>query len=607
MSLHLKQTCLLAMTISLIIVGVFIFVSLTADFFYENKFYPGVKLGEIKLTGLTKTQAEQLVKAKINEFNRTGQRFFWNGHDFFLYATAIASSDPDLSYDLVSFNLYTSLAQAFKVGRGQNFFDGLWQKLKIFCGAGHSVIGFEMREKEVDKILKENFSVFEKPGHNPQLTYDGEKISLSQEKLGLTFAYQKVIDKFKNQVAHLNFEPLELKLILDEPEFNVSQAEFLLPAVQEIINLAPLQISATTTEKNWAIEQPTLKFLVNLGWDEQNKHPKIIFDIVQLEKYLATFKDELYQPVKEAKFKLENNRVVEFQASQPGQEIDFLATQKNWEERIINQRQQTAEIILKTTQPTVTTNNVNQLGIEELVGKGQSNFAGSPVNRRHNIKIGAQSLNGLLVKPGEEFFLNAALGEINAAKGYLPELVIKGNETTPEYGGGLCQIGTTMFRLALNTGLPITERKPHAYRVVYYEPAGTDATIYPPHPDLRFINDTPTYLLLQTKIEGDNLIFEFFGQSDGRQTTTTPPRVYNITRPAETKYLETTELPAQKVKCIEIAHNGADTEFKRIINYANGEKKEEIWQSHYRPWQAVCLVGVEPGKTATSTSSTVPQ
>ena len=69
----------------------------------------------------------------------------------------------------------------------------------------------------------------------------------------------------------------------------------------------------------------------------------------------------------------------------------------------------------------------------------------------------------------------------------------------PEYGGGLCQIGTTVFRAAVNSGLPITERRPHAYRVVYYEPAGFDATIYDPRPDLRFINDTENYILIQTK------------------------------------------------------------------------------------------------------------
>jgi vancomycin resistance protein YoaR len=173
------------------------------------------------------------------------------------------------------------------------------------------------------------------------------------------------------------------------------------------------------------------------------------------------------------------------------------------------------------------------------------------------------------------------------------ELVIKGDKTTPEYGGGLCQVGTTTFRVALNTGLPIIERRNHSYRVSYYEPAGTDATIYDPSPDLKFVNDTAGHILIQTKITGNTLRFEFWGTSDGRQVTQTKPEIYNITQPGPTKIVETQELAPGQKKCTESAHAGADTVFYRTITYMSGEKKEETWKSHYVPWQAVCLVGVE--------------
>ena len=95
--------------------------------------------------------------------------------------------------------------------------------------------------------------------------------------------------------------------------------------------------------------------------------------------------------------------------------------------------------------------------------------------------------------------------------GWLPELVIKGNKTVPELGGGLCQIGTTLFRAILASGLPITERQSHSYRVRYYEPAGADATIYEPRPDFRFVNDTGNYLLINGYVEGDEVTFEVWG------------------------------------------------------------------------------------------------
>jgi vancomycin resistance protein YoaR len=250
------------------------------------------------------------------------------------------------------------------------------------------------------------------------------------------------------------------------------------------------------------------------------------------------------------------------------------------------------------------TEEINDFGIKNIIGTGKSNFAGSPKNRRHNISVGAGTLNGLLIKPDEEFSLNQALGKIDKETGYLPELVIKDNKTIPEYGGGLCQIGTTMFRTALATGLPITMRRNHSYRVVYYEPAGTDAAIYNPWPDLKFINDTGHYILIQSRIEGDNLYFDMWGSNDGRIVDKTEPIIYNIITPGPTKMVETLDLPAGEKKCTEKPHNGADTYFDYKVTYANGEIKEKRFSSHYVPWREVCLIGVEKLSDGSATTTT---
>ncbi|MCX6741316.1 MAG: VanW family protein, partial [Candidatus Parcubacteria bacterium] len=234
--------------------------------------------------------------------------------------------------------------------------------------------------------------------------------------------------------------------------------------------------------------------------------------------------------------------------------------------------------------------------------EGTSNFAGSPVNRRHNIAVGAKILNGLLIKPSEEFSLVKALGTIDDKAGFLPELVIKGDRTVPEFGGGLCQIGTTTFRVALYSGLPITARTPHSYRVVYYEPAGMDATIYNPQPDLRFINDTGANILFETKIDGNILTFDFYGTSDGRKTDITQPILSNITPPGSPLEIKTTDLAPGVRKKLESAHAGADAEFSRTITYVDGSQKTQTWKSHYRPWQEVWMVGVASlDEVATST------
>ncbi len=238
---------------------------------------------------------------------------------------------------------------------------------------------------------------------------------------------------------------------------------------------------------------------------------------------------------------------------------------------------------------------LNDLGIKELLAIGESDYAGSPTNRRHNIEVGRKSYDGILLAPGEEFSALRYLGAVDASNGYLPELVIKGNETVPEYGGGLCQVSTTMFRAALNAGLDITARRNHSYTVSYYSPIGTDATIYDPAPDFRFKNDTGHHILIHTINDRtrSKLVYEIWGTSDGRKIETTTPVTYDWVAAPPTKIVETTDLPPGTKKCTESAHAGVKAYFDRFITRADGTKDEERFHSTYRPWQAVCLVGVE--------------
>ncbi|MCF7845955.1 MAG: VanW family protein [Candidatus Peribacteraceae bacterium] len=162
-------------------------------------------------------------------------------------------------------------------------------------------------------------------------------------------------------------------------------------------------------------------------------------------------------------------------------------------------------------------------GIQELVGEAVTNYSGSPLNRQHNIRVAAARLNGKILEPEAEFSFIDALGPVTLSNGYRQELIIKEGDIIPEVGGGVCQVSTTFFRTALNTGLPITDQRPHSMKVTYYDPPGLDATIYPGSADLKFINDTGSPILIQTAVEGTSLRVNFFGTSDGRNVKLAGP------------------------------------------------------------------------------------
>ena len=222
-----------------------------------------------------------------------------------------------------------------------------------------------------------------------------------------------------------------------------------------------------------------------------------------------------------AELTIENKRATHFIPGQNGQALDLYALRQ----QLLADGSQPLPVLI--SEPTVKLASTNILGINELVAIGESNFSGSPRNRIHNIAVGADKFDGLIVAPGQEFSFNKYLGDVDAEHGFLPELVIKPGGVTPEFGGGLCQVSSTTFRAAMNAGLPITARRNHSFAVQYYAPQGTDATIYPGSADLKFINDLPTSLLIHTKIVGRKLYFEFYGTKDSRTITFDGPTQYD--------------------------------------------------------------------------------
>lgn len=188
--------------------------------------------------------------------------------------------------------------------------------------------------------------------------------------------------------------------------------------------------------------------------------------------------------------------------------------------------QSVATVHTKEYRPAVfSAEDFKKLSFPHKLASGETNFAGSPANRVHNITVATKRYDGLVIMPGEEFSLNRYLGDVDARNGYLPELVIKEGVTTPEYGGGICQVSTTAFRAAMEAGLEITSRRNHSYPVAYYGTPGYDATVYAPYTDFKFKNDTGKPVYLRTHVMGTRLIFDVFGTNDGRQVNVNGPFV----------------------------------------------------------------------------------
>lgn len=306
----------------------------------------------------------------------------------------------------------------------------------------------------------------------------------------------------------------------------------------------------------------------------------------------------------DALFNFQDGKVLAFQPSSNGQEIDIKVLENLILSKatilLIKEKPESFKIAVpvKVLQPKITTDKVNNLGIKELIGSGTSLFQHSIPNRIYNITLAATRLHGILIEPNEVFSFNKSLGDVSAFTGYKQAYVIQNGKTVLGDGGGVCQVSTTIFRAALDTGLPVIERTAHAYRVGYYEQdsgPGIDATVYSPSVDLKFKNDTGNYILIQTFIDPDiqRLTFRLYGTKDGRVSLIGKPVILSQAQPPPPLYQDDPTLPKGQIKQIDFQAFGANVYFTRQVTKNGKVIINDKFVSNYRPWQAVYLRGTK--------------
>jgi len=587
-----KKQLIVILTIFFIFLIVALFVLTPIglyEFLYHNKIYSGVFVDGINIGGLTPEEATSQLNQHLDILKENGLNFYFNNNRYKVEMTVLSPSDPDLSHQLLDFPIDQMVAQAYSFGRSNDLLANLNDQLSAILSQKKNSTLFSLKEAELKDILKQHFYEFEKPPQDAQLVFgDNNEVTITQESNGYVMNYDEAIAKLKSDINLVAINSIELKTIDSSAQVTKNEAEIIKPLVGDILKIGSFTLKYD--DKTWVIKNDEFKKW--LKFKKDNTGIGLAFNDDLLGQKLREISQEIMVTPQDAKFTFVSGKVSEFQPSRPGIELDIENSQAKIRQDFFVNKKTEIDLLVKESEPTVKTEDVNTFGIKELIGVGVSDFSGSHVNRIKNIKNAVAHLNGILIPPGE-FSIVDAIGPVNASTGYLQEFVIKGDRTIPEYGGGLCQIGTTVFRAALYSGLPIIERQPHSYIVSYYKPIGMDATIYGPHPDLRFNNDTGNNILLQIKIEGTKLTFEFWGTSDGRKVDITEPVLYNWTSQPPDKLVENPKLKPGEKKLAEHGRKGADAYFYRHIVKANGDKIDETWRSHYVPWPDIYEVGVQ--------------
>lgn len=598
------------------------------SFHYRNRCYQGVRVGGIAVGGLTQAEAKELLTQSYQKPKVSS-------------ALILVAEDQEQQNHQTSVELSQvvgeplvdqALEEAFKIGRQGNFLAKTNTILGLLSQETKVQLRRELKNEPIQNALQELAQEVNHPGEEPSLVLqttgspDSLQINLGED------GWAVMVDESESKIIELiedllfaddgwasspsrNNLPEQIKLTVvtktihqqlsDEEAQNAKQralayigqtAQFI-PAVDSSYKEKAFLLNNVKEELN---DQQLIELLDLPSGFKQNK----------IQEMISGWAQEINQPAVNAEFEYnpETLRASVFSPHEPGLELDqlvaeelllsFMSELETLAQDASDLTNNELKLVIHQTEPEITLKETNEIGIQELLGFGESYYRGSIATRIHNVRVASEKLSMTLIPPGDTFSFNQVVGRVDGSTGFQQAYVIRSGRTLLEFGGGVCQVSTTTFRAMLDAGVNITKRLPHSYRVRYYElnnEPGFDATVYSGEVDLRFVNDTPGHLLIVAEADSSQayMTVRIYGTTDGRRSTIENYKQWGYSSPPPSQDIPDPSLAPGERRQVENAIPGLKTSFDWIVYDSQGEViHEKTFFSHYRAWGAKFLVGI---------------
>ncbi|GAB4428894.1 MAG: VanW family protein [Anaerolineae bacterium] len=569
-----------------------LFAVLGYQIVFLNRAYPGTQVAGAPVGGMTRAElmaaVETLAQAQLNRtitITADDQSWTFSGQQLGMRVDAAATAD-----------------RVFDIGRRGNLLADMATQFTLLRSPQSIEPIIRYDSGPTNEVLGQLSQTVDYPPQNAGLTITPEgvvEVTISQRGRRLH------LDSIRPQI--------EAAIFGDGPQTITAITQQVLPAI-DMEDLSAVQQQARSllgqpftfrlAEPDGAVNQwrlqpaqlgPMLQVVEEV--DAAGKPlVRLALNSQQLMPYMAQLTQTINLTAENASlfFNDETGQLEATRPSRDGRQLDVAAALA-LAEQAVAAGSSSVELPVTPIPAKISSERLEELGITALVSEQTSYFKGSSQGRMTNIALAASKFNGVVVPPGEIFSFNDNLGPITAEQGYDESLIIFGDRTILDVGGGVCQVSTTAFRAALFGGFELVERWAHGYRVGWYETnsvPGLDATIYTPDVDMRFRNDTDHFLLIQTETDLDEgtVTFKFYGTPTSREVTVDEPVISNITQPPPPAYEADPTLPPGTVKQIDWAKDGMEVAITRVVKVGDTVLHRDEIVSRYRPWQAVFQV-----------------
>lgn len=552
-----------------------------------GRIHPGVAVGPFEVGGQTTEEAAQTIAQGVAERASLPVIVTAGGASWDVTADSIA-----LSVDA------TGLAEsAYSVGRGE-FASVVTGRLRAMLGGVDVPLELGCDEAQLDTLVTIMNDAVATPPVDAGVTVSGTTVTLTDPADGvgvrLEDARASILGAFMTaeRLVTLELEPLT-------PAINTAGAQKAYEQAKEMVS-AP--VTLYYEDKQWEVGAATIGDWIGFRRVEGADVPTLEAFIVtdEVSATVLPLVAQVGRPARDASFRVANGTVT-IVPSEDGLQADAEDLSTRLTTVLAGGGERRAELTMRRVEAERTTAQAQTMGIVERISTFTTDYPASNKPRVNNIHTLADSLNGTLIPPGGTFSFNGTIGPRTAEKGYQEANAIINGKLVPQLGGGICQVGTTIFNTVFFSGLPVVERRNHSLYISHY-PTGRDATVSWGGPDFKFRNDTPNWVLIATSYTNSTVTISLYGTKPGYEVTYDTGAWTDIKAPPIREVPDPT-LPSGSRVISERGSSGRTIVVVRHVVKDGVEVRTDTFKSVYRPGEEVVRVGTGASGSATTTTT----
>jgi vancomycin resistance protein YoaR len=551
---------------------------------YQGKIYPNVTVQGLNVGELTQQEAEAALRARYGAFLQHPATLTYGEQSW----------QPGYADIGINFDFKGAIDRAYRAGRGNGLIENLQEVYAIWENGLDLPVYVTFDQNKLRAYVAGVSADLEQAPIDAQLRLAGITVSTQPAQAGRQVLIDQTVGELTAALATFTSHTVALKTREIAPRLDDAAVADARARIEAMLQ-GPLTLEIETKQYVWMPEEIAL--MLDIGRVPHTSTSDTI--AIQLNGYqvgrrVRQIADETGRGSVNPRVEWNNGDLRIFKPGKPGLRLDeaqasaVIAAAVAGTDRVL-------ALPVREVEPQVTEANLRTLGINELVSVGRSDFTGSAEYRINNIGVGMNILNGILIAPGEEFSFNNNIGSIDARNGFVEGYAIIQDRTQLEFGGGICQDSTTLFRAAFWAGLPITERWGHSFYISWYDKyglgingngPGLDATIFTGGPDLKFVNDTGNWLLMQSTSNARTGVAEvsFYGTKLNRTVTLAQSISKRIPAPTAPKIVTDPKQPFGTSRQSDRARGGMTIAVYRTITENGVRKAPELFKTNFRAW-----------------------